>query len=672
MIISIDWLEEYIEIPFSDDELCEKLTILGLESSLDKKTRTLDIELTPNRPDCMSYLGVAREASILTNKKIKLPKISKNLNKNKSKKLTITSNSLDDCPRYSAVIVNDINVSKSPIWLKDKLKKNGIQSINSIVDISNLILLEFGHPIHIFDFDKLKTKNINIRRAKSKEKFLTLDGKNRILNNKNLLICDSDIPIAIAGVMGGKDTEVTNSTKNILIECAYFEPICIRRSSKGLGLSTDASKRFERGVDFDDHNTVINRTLSLISDISEKNLLNIEENDFYPKEIIKKEISFKRQNVSKQIGVELNDDFIKKTLNALDITFSYKKDDFKCIIPSFRPDLERPIDLTEEFGRVYGFDKIPNKLSYTSDLNTIFSDKEEYVNRMKNYFSSIGFNEVMSNSLTNPDKEFFFPNKKFIKIANPLSNEMSSMRTNLITGLVNAVSYNIRHGEKNLSFYEYGTVFQINDNNRKEKFNFSGILTGKKIAKGWRQTELKNDFYLLKGYIANFLNTYNIDHSVSKSNKYEFLNDEIAFNKGEKNLFILGKINKNILEKFKINQEIYLFDSNLLNLSTLNYFTRYKNIPIYPSITRDLSLTVLKSIEIDRIITNIKELSSDLLENVRLYDIYEGDQIDSNCKSVTFELTFRSMNTTLIDEDVDEIMNKIILETSSTLNAKLR
>ena len=246
------------------------------------------------------------------------------------------------------------------------------------------------------------------------------------------------------------------------------------------------------------------------------------------------------------------------------------------------------------------------------------------------------------------------------------------MRTNLITGLVNAVSYNIRHGEKNLSFYEYGTVFQINDNNRKEKFNFSGILTGKKIAKGWRQVELKNDFYLLKGYIANFLNTYNIDHSVSKSNKYEFLNDEISFNKGEKNLFILGKINKNILEKFKINQEIYLFDSNLLNLSTLNYFTRYKNIPIYPSITRDLSLTVLKSIEIDKIITNIKELSSDLLENVRLYDIYEGDQIDSNCKSVTFELTFRSMNTTLIDEDVDEIMNKIILETSSTLNAKLR
>ena len=672
MIISIEWLKEFIEFPFSDDELCEKLTILGLESSLEKKSRILDIELTPNRPDCMSYLGVAREVSLLINKKIKLPQISNNLIKSNTKKLNISSDSLIDCPRYSGVVVNDVNVSKSPNWLKDKLKKNNIQSINSIVDISNLVLLEFGHPIHIFDLDKLETKNINIRRALSKEKFLTLDGNNRVLNKNNLLICDSKTPIAIAGVMGGKHTEVTESTKNILIECAYFDPVCIRKSSKGLGLSTDASKRFERGVDFDDHDKVINRTLSLINDLTEKSLSNIEENDFYPQKIMLKEISFNKKKVSNQIGIELNDSFIKKTLIGLEINFSEKGDDYKCIIPSFRPDIERPIDLTEEFARVYGFDKIPNKFSYTSDLNSIFSDKEDYIDRLKSYFSSVGFNEIMSNSLINPEKEFFFPKKEYVEISNPLSLEMSSMRTNLITGLINSVSYNIRHGEKNLSFYEYGTVFEMIDNKRNEEFNFSGIITGKSIEKGWRQAESKNDFYLLKGCLANFLKYYNIDYSISKSNIHEFLNNEISFSKDDKVLFIIGQINKTILKKFKIDQEIFLFDSKLSTLSKLNYFSKYNNIPIYPSITRDLSLTVLKSLETENIISNIKKFGTDLLENIRLYDIYEGDQIDSNCKSVTFELTFRSVERTLVDVDVDEIMNKIILETSSTLNAKLR
>jgi len=672
MLISIEWLNEFISIPFSDEDLCDKLTIFGLESSLDKESRILDIELTPNRPDCMSYLGVAREVSILTNKKLVTPKILNNIEKNEIKNFDISIESTSDCPRYTAVIIRDIDVSNSPEWLKNKLETNGLPSINSIVDISNLVLLELGHPIHIFDLDKLKSANITIRRAIDNEKILTLDGKYRVLNNDNLLICDLDTPIAVAGVMGGKDSEVTKYTNNILIECAYFNPISIRKSSKTLGLSTDASKRFERGVDYDNHDFVINRTISLINEMSYNRNLNVDLKDFYPKKINPQKITFDRKIVSNQIGVDFNDDFIVNALNHLNIKFSQESSEYKCIIPSFRPDLERSIDITEELARIYGFDKIPNKTSYNNNLNTIFKDDEDYINKLKNYFSSVGFNEVMSNSLTNSKKELLFSDKEFVKITNPLSAEMSSLRTNLITGLLNSISYNLRHGEKNLSLYEYGSVFEINNKKRIEKFEFSGIVTGNYLEKGWRSSKVENDFYILKGVISKFLNIYNIDYYVEETNKYEFLTNEVTFLKNNTEYFTIGMIKNDLLKRLKIDQKIHIFKINLSTISKINFYSKYINVPIYPSIIRDLSLTVSKSVEIKNILLNIEKFATDLLEDIKLYDIYEGDQIHKNSKSVTFQLIFRSNDRTLVDSDVDNIMEKIILEASSTLNAKLR
>ena len=345
MIVSMDWLKDFVSFKLAPQELADLLTGAGLESTVGENGDTLDIELTPNRPDCMSHFGVAREIALLTDKKLKQTDISLSESDQPIEDaVTITIEEEKGSPRYSARVVKGVKVGASPDWMVQRLEQCGIRSINSVVDISNYVLLELGHPLHTFDLGLVEGETIIVRSAKKNDKMVTLDGENRKLSSDHLLICDSKKPVGLAGIMGGENTEVTQKTTDVLIECAYFDPVTIRKGAKKLDLSSEASRRFERGADYDDVTAVLDRTAQLITQIAGGEIC-AGVVDCYPKVIKPKNVLLNRKRAESSIGVAFDDKFIRSTLDGLGIGHKKKNDQYECVIPSFRPDLEREIDL---------------------------------------------------------------------------------------------------------------------------------------------------------------------------------------------------------------------------------------------------------------------------------------------------------------------------------------
>tara|TARA_B100000029_G_scaffold291612_1_gene285205 strand:+ start:14865 stop:16883 length:2019 start_codon:yes stop_codon:yes gene_type:complete len=672
MIISIDWLKEFVLFNKSPKDIANGLTAIGLETTYNKNKDILDIELTPNRPDCMSHLGVAREVSILTGNKIKRNTISfKESSSAISNQIKINVHKIKECPRYGAMVIKGIKVGKSPDWMVSRLEQCGIRSLNSIVDISNYVLLELGHPVHIFDFDSLAGKNINIRTAIKDEEIITIDGIKRKLQDDQLLICDQEKPVALAGILGGKNSEVTEKSKNILVECAYFDPVVIRKGAKVLGLSTEASKRFERGVDYDDICSVLDRVADLILEISggecTKGII-----DYYPEPIKSTSVSLNPENASSVLGINLDNNFISKTFDSLGIKHTWKKGLFECKIPSNRPDLERPIDLIEEIGRIYGFDNIKSKNNYIGIIPSNIDDEEMHIDSLKDYFRGIGFNEVMTNSLVSSEHAELVSNDP-IKVSNPLSREMSFLRSSLFPGLLSSARYNIRRGESNLAIFEYGNIFCKEKQGWMEKQKFSGIVCGNRVNKGWKNPEQFFDLFLMKGVIIDLAKRYHFDHELSLiENNDNFLSNELTIKSSSLSIGKIGNIKQDILNSFEIEIPIFAFDLNLRIFTNYMKVKRFQSLPQFPGIERDLSLTIPNKIQINQLEKIIKDKGGSLLQCHQLYDLYEGDQIEKGFKSATFSLFFRSDEKTLKYSDVDFIVEAIISETSKVLGAKLR
>lgn len=676
MIISLDWLRTLVDFNISPRHLADLLTAGGLETEVGSES-ILKLDLTPNRPDCMSHLGVAREVAVLNGGKFNRPVINlQESDQNVEESISVEIKDPVACPRYAVRIVRNVKIGPSPDWMSTRLETVGIRSINNVVDIANYVLMELGHPLHTFDLSKIEGEKIIVRLASEGEKIITLDHEERILNSRHLLICDTEKPIALAGIMGCANSEVTESTQDILIESAYFDPVTIRRGAKFFGLNTEASKRFERGTDYEGLIIALNRTAALLAELAggsvDKGIV-----DAYPDKLYSSKIDLRTNKIAAVIGQNIDERFIEETFNGLEIATEHSPDGFICIPPSFRPDLDREIDLIEELARVFGYETIPSKFSYEGDLTEVRQDPQKQVYKLKSFLAGIGFNEILSNSLMNRHKATLFVKSEPLEVQNPLSHEMSALRPSLIPGLLRTLRYNLNRNETNLALFEYGVVFSANPKmelGREESAQLAGIVCGKREPQGWRSGHQSFDFYYLKGIInalAKYMNVNKVTHS-AVDNPYYFDNEFEAKVK-EDTLAVYGSIQQNHLKIYEIEEPVFGFSINLeIALDLLSRTIRFSPVPQFPGIVRDFSFSIGKNVKAADVEVLLWSEGTDLLKNVELIDLYTGEQIGSDEKSVSFRLQFQATDRTLTDEEIDDISTLIIQVVRKNLGAKLR
>jgi len=645
----------------------------------------LEIGITPNRPDTLSHIGIARDLCAIYNLDLKYPEISiSGETKGEKSILDFASIEIEDainCPRYSAKVVTGVKIKESPKWLQESLKKIGMRPINNVVDVTNFVMYEMGQPLHAFDLDRLRGREIIVKSTKEESTFKTLDSKERKLHPGTLMICDSEKPVAIACVMGGENSEVSNDTKNILIESAYFNPSSIRKTSKYLGLSTDASYRFERGTDPINTLCAAERAASLIAELGNGSIAT-GSIDVYPVRINNLEVTLRIKRIERILGYVIPYENIIQILEKLGIGIISQNDtELKVSVPPYRPDIEREIDLIEEVARIYGYDNIPTIDKISSSLSEKY-DEAAFVDELKNTAVAMGFFEMVNNPMQSEVAASLTGNK--IVLLNPQSQDMLYLRTSLIPGALEAVSRNIKHGEKNLMLFEVGNIF--NKGNDTEINNFGDfterssllmIISGKEREKVWNGQESIFDFYSLKGFINSFNNKFSLDNVLIDT--YYFSgnsNYDYYFTKQARNNVTGsgGKISKEVLRKFDINQDVYCFEYDIRSLLGVLPGKKRSYIELlkFPKVQRDFAFIFDKSVTYSEVIEFIKETTSGLVKSVKLFDLFESDTLGVEKKSMAFALEFYDTEKTLKEDEVDTEFNKLINSITRKFNAKLR
>ena len=643
----------------------------------------MEVAITPNRPDALSHIGVARDLSVIFNKTLRYPKIKLNESNVRAKDVAyVEVIDKENCPRYSARVVKNITIKESPDWLKSRLTKIGLRPINNIVDITNYVMYECGQPLHAFDLDMLAGSKIIVKSTRGESQFTTLDSKQRKLQSGTLMICDGEREVAIAGVMGGENSEVTVNTKNILIESAHFNPSHIRNVSKTLGLSTDASYRFERTVDPNNTGFAADRAAILIAEVAGGEILK-DLIDVYPKKITTKNVKFRFSRMNKLLGYNISE---KRVLNILDklgietAQVQKSEDQLKLTVPTFRPDLEREVDIIEEIARINGYDNIPavSRISITLEKKY---DESEFTDKVRNATTALGLFEILNNPLQ--DERSAKLTGKPMKLLNPLSADMAYLRTSLLPGALSVVAHNIRNGQKNLAFFEIGNVFNRLLNDEIQSFkDFSEekklliVLSGKVSEKGWNSKEKEADFYSLKGLVDSFLTKFSLDNVLNDSYNHNG-NTIYAYNftKKLKNDIIGtgGIVKKEVLKQFDVNQDVFCFELNLEFLKNFETSEKHYSEPVkYPKVVRDFAFIFDKSVPYENVIKSIKKESSELLKEVNLFDLFENEDIGKDKKSMAFTLEYQSDSRTLTEEEVEKEFMRLISSVEKNFNAKLR
>lgn len=675
------------ELLLSDDHsgimvLDDKLEIgKPITEALNLNDVILEIAITPNRPDALSHIGVARDLAALFDRDLKIPEITINETLDESSKYaSVIIEDEINCPRYIAKVVKDVTIKESPQWLKDRLKKIGLRPRNNIVDISNLILHECGQPLHTFDLDTLNDNKIVVKSTKTETNFTTLDSKERKLPANTLMICDGSREVAIAGVMGGENSEITDKTKNILIESAYFKPSSIRKTAKSLGLSTDASYRFERGTDPGITKYAAERCAKLIAELAggkvAKGII-----DVYPNVIFPKEIELRISRTNKILGYQVAPDKVKNILSRLGLAIKVLDDDKLLVsVPTYRPDIEREIDLIEEIARINGYDNIPtvSKINITLEKKT---DETEMDEKIRQVATSLGFFEMINNPLQSEKEAGIYGSP--IKLANPLSADMEYLRSTLLSGALLTVSKNLKQGVKDIKLFEIGNVFNKTNNNEINSFNdfteiqnLIFILSGKVTDKTWNSEDKQSDFYLLKGLVDSFLAKISLDNVLIDS-YYSTANTIYAYylTKTLNGIEVGsgGKVKTEVLKQFDVNQDIYCFEFDLTKLKADNAIARVYIDPLkYPKIIRDFAFIFDKSVKYLDVKEFILKKSSNLLKAVSVFDLFESESLGGDKKSIAFTLEFYDANRTLTEEEVEKDFSHLIASITKEFNAQLR
>ncbi|MBX3042703.1 MAG: phenylalanine--tRNA ligase subunit beta [Candidatus Kapabacteria bacterium] len=644
-----------------------------------------EISVTPNRADCLSHIGIAREIAALNGNKLRMP-ATKNIPQtgNIENYISVVIKDTDKCPRYTAKLIRNCKIGESPDWLKARLQSLGLRPINSAVDVTNLVLMESGQPLHGFDFDKLSEGKIIVKSAYSGEKFITLDGKERVLDSEMLMICDAEKPIAIGGVMGGENSEITDATTNILIESAYFNPSSIRKTSKKLGLQSDSSYRFERGVDFQNVPLASMRAAELIAELTGGELIT-GMIDVYPDKIEQQSVNLRFERVRRIIGINIDDDTILNLLGRLNFKIINSEDGTVTIsVPTYRVDISMEIDLIEEIARLYNYDNIESDFSSQINfgLHRIVKELSSPSLRgsLRNHYVNAGFTEILTQNQIDP-KSIELNGVEAVKLSNPLGEELSLLRTSLINSMLKVINHNIRNGSKNLKLFEIGKVFEKTDNQNSfipgilENEKLIIALTGENIPLQWAAQPNDFDFYDIKGCVEEFSEIVSINGlKIKQLEKHNLLSPNSLTLYLKKVLIgYFGEVKKSVLKHYDIEQKVFIAEINLSEIyKSAEFLKTYQPISHFPAITRDLAFILSNDIAAGDVLSSIKESGGKFLQDLVLFDVYHGQGIDDNSKSLAFNLTFRAIDRTLKENEIDESLNNIINKIESKYSAHLR
>jgi phenylalanyl-tRNA synthetase beta chain len=645
----------------------------------------LEVDVTPNRPDALSHLGIAREVAVLNRGAVRAP-IIKLVESSRltSEAIRIRIEEPARCPRYAGRVVENVAIAPSPPWLANRLKACGVRAINNVVDVTNYVMLEYGKPLHAFDLDDVAGSEIIVRLARPGEKLVTLDGKERTLHPEDLLICDRDKSVALAGVMGGGDSEVSANSRRILLESAHFEPTGIRRTAKRQGLHTESSHRFERGMDINAVGIALDRAAALIAELGKGNVLKGRA-DVYPRPPAPKVVRLRYPRVSELLGTQVEENESHRILEALGFkragTSAPGAADYE--VPSFRVDVEREEDLIEEVARIRGYDEIPNTMprGVTEPLSPepVALQVER---RIRAAMIGAGFDEVINYSLVSPQQLAALDAPAGIAIKNPLTVEQSVMRTTLQASLLQNLELNLRHQAQSIRLFELGRIYLPDPEGGKgsrpvalELLHLGGLLFGNREKRGWTSKETGVDFYDAKGAVECVFARLGIRESqfVSVDHPYLHPRASAAIRIRARRVGFCGELHPKIAKRMALPASIYLFELNVETLyGVTNLVPEFQPIGRFPAVLRDLAVVVPIALQNQEVRRVILEVGGPLVEDAVVFDVYVGKPIPEGSKNVAYAIRYRSAERTLTDSEVNDAHQRIISEVQRRLGGQLR
>lgn len=635
---------------------------LGLDESV------AEFEITSNRPDCMNIIGLARETAATFNRpfSVPVPRCDGN-SENVSDMASVEIQNTELCSRFVARAVKNVKIAPSPEWMQKRLKACGIRAINNVVDITNYIMLEYGQPMHAYDLDNIEGKKIIVRNAKTDEQLETLDDQPRTLNSEMIVISDENRAIGVAGVMGGANSEVTDSTTTVLFESACFNPALVRRGAKALGMRTEASALFEKGLDSENCLPAINRACQLMEELGAGEVVG-GVIDVYPTPKVQTVLPFEPDKMNAFLGMDISADEMIEMLGRLE----FKVEDNKVFVPTFRADIEAMADIAEEVARIYGYDRIPTTLMKGEMVVGGKNKEQKLEDSIRTTLAESGLYEIYTYSFIDPSENALVAipeddaRNNFVRITNPLGEENSVMRTDLTSSMMKTLRINYTRRNAQAALFEIGRIFTPVEGEQlpRETQNVAIGMYG------------NYDFYDIKGVVEHLLESVgisNYDFAVCTDNPTFHGGRCAALIAGKKNIGIIGQIHPKVCENFKIDAEVYAAFIDFEAISALATSDRhYTALPKFPAVTRDIAVTVDKSVPVGDIVKIIKGQKTDILEDCKLFDIYEGAQLGIGKKSVAYSITFRSADRTLTDDDVNPVTENILKELESKLGAQLR
>lgn len=644
----------------------------------------IELDVTANRSDCLSYYGLAYEVAAIFNKEIKLPEPTVYIaNGDSSDYISVNIENKEANPYYGAWIIKNVEVKPSPLWLQNRLISAGIRPINNVVDITNYVLIEYGQPLHAFDYDRFGSKEVVTRLAKKDEVITTLDGVERKLKEDHLVITNGSAAHAIAGVMGGEESEVREDTKTILLEAAYFNPKYVRKASKDHGLRSEASSRFEKGVDILRVKEAATRAAELLAELANGEVLG---------EIVEageiswdaKTVSFTSQEINKKLGTNISNEEMKQIIERLQFDYEESNGQFTVTAPSRRRDIEIKEDMEEEIARLYGYDNIPYTLPEGELNRGGLNRRQKLIREVHQYLQKAGLNESLTYSLTTKDRatRFVSPevselNPKPIGLSMPMSDLHSHLRLSAIPELLASVQYNVARNQQNVALYELGSIY-INKDEKvtsqpEEQLRVVGAITGLWTEHPWQGENKPVDFYIVKGILEGLFDYLKLEITFEQGQLDELHPGRTAILKiGENIIGYVGQVHPMVQKEYDLH-ETYVFDLNLAEI--LNQYVQedtYTQIPKYPATSQDLAFVVDRNVASKQLEEAIIEKGQPYLQSVKVFDVYQGEHMEEGKKSIAYHLVFQHHERTLTDEEIEEIRKKIITHLQTEFGAVLR
>jgi phenylalanyl-tRNA synthetase beta chain len=644
-----------------------------LNEVIDVDDNTIEISLTPNRGDCLSIRGIAREVAVFNKIDFTVPEV-KAVDLNSKATRNVSLSAVTACPKYLGRVIENVDTSvKTPLWLSEKLRRSGIRSINVVVDITNFVMLELGQPMHAFDNDRLQG-DIDVRFPKEKERIKLLDESVLELKPETLVITDESGPLAMAGVMGGFESAVTTESKNIFLESAFFIPEVISGEARQYGLHTDSSHRFERGVDTELQSDAIERAAGLILELCGGQAGAIVEavsNGDLPKN---SEVSLRKSQIKRVLGIELDEQFVTDTFTNLGMECNYKENQWITLPPSHRFDINIEVDLIEELARIVSYDAIPVSVPNNKLKMQLPNLSRDTVKHIREVLINHDYHEVITYSFVDPNHNNLLNSKyKSLLLANPIAPELSEMRTSLMPGLLNTLQHNIKRQQERIRIFETGLVFN-NSDDLKQESHVGGLMYGNIYEKQWGKKNILCDFYDLKCDVETIIySMIDTDRIEMKQSKSDILHPGQAVDVliDGNNAGCFGRLHPKTCADLDLSDNIYIFEFNIKNIIKKEK-AKYKTISKYPSIKRDISILIDEKILLEDVLRCVKSAASSLLTNLELFDVYQGEGIENEKKSLALGLTFQATSSTLKDEEVETIMEKVIDGLHNNFGAKLR